>query len=501
MNAERGRSRDDLIVATLAIVGIPYILLQSLAPTAIPAVSDEFGVSVSASTWLLTAYLISASVMTPLAGRIGDLIGKRRVLLVVLWAMAAGTVISAAAPNLPILILGRLVQGVGAASFPLAYGLIRDTQAPERVPGGIGLVAAAFGIGGFVGVSVAGPAIEAITYHGLFLACGAVAVIAAVGVHLFVPHDGPSRPLRIHTQGAAWMTLALVALLLPLGNGNSWGWLSPVVIGLFVLGLVAVFFWVRSELHTSEPLVDMRTLRQKPVWTANLATVMLGFGMFATFVLYPQMMVADDPGGFGLGVGLATTGFLFIPSSIGSIVSARVAGRLYHRVGGALLTTIGMIAAAVSYAAIGVLETAFDSTVWPLIVFGFISGLGIGTALASLTTYLLESVEPSATAVVTGINSIARTTGGAIGSQVAAALIALGGVGSVAVTSQGFLVGSLVATAVVVAAAAVMLLLAPAPGRSVDELEAEAVPEPVPMLEPMELGVAAPHDGRPDRPR
>jgi predicted MFS family arabinose efflux permease len=112
MNAERGRSRDDLIVATLAIVGIPYILLQSLAPTAIPAVSDEFGVSVSASTWLLTAYLISASVMTPLAGRIGDLIGKRRVLLVVLWAMAAGTVISAAAPNLPILILGRLVQGV-----------------------------------------------------------------------------------------------------------------------------------------------------------------------------------------------------------------------------------------------------------------------------------------------------------------------------------------------------------------------------------------------------
>jgi MFS family permease len=480
----KGGGRGNLVVATLAIVGLPYLLLQSLAPTAIPAVSDEFGVSISAATWLLTGLLISASVMTPLVGRIGDLVGKRRVLVIVLWTAAAGTAVTAAAPNLPILILGRVIQGVSASAFPLAYGLIRDTQPPDRVPGGIGLIAASFGIGGFVGVTVAGPAIEAISYHGLFLAIGGIAVLAAVAVTLFVPHDPPAQPLHVHGRSVGWMTVALVALLLPLGNGNSWGWFSPAVLGLIALGAGAAYAWVRSELRADEPLVDMRVLAQRPVWTANLATLMLGFGMYATFVLYPQMMVADGPGGFGLGVSLSTTGFLFIPSSIGAILSARVAGRTYHRLGGRALTMVGMGVAAGSYLAIGVLETALSSSVWPLIVFGFTSGLGIGAALAAVTTYLLESVASSATGVVTGINSIARTTGGAIGSQVAAALVALGAVGSVAVTSRGFLVGSLVATGVV-AAAALVVLLAPSPKRHMSATEAQSAPEPIPTLEPV----------------
>jgi MFS family permease len=282
------------------------------------------------------------------------------------------------------------------------------------------------------------------------------------------------------------MTLALVCLLLPLGNGNDWGWLSPAVLGLFALGILAGYAWVRSELHADEPLVDMRILARRPVWTANLATLMLGFGMYATFVLYPQMMVADGPGGFGLGVSLSTTGFLFIPSSVGAFLSARVAGRAYHRLGGKALTMAGMGVAAGSYLAIGILETALSSSIWPLIVFGFTSGLGVGAALAAVTTYLLESVSSSATGVVTGINSIARTTGGAVGSQVAAALVALGAAGSVAVTSTGFLVGSLVATGVV-GAGLFVVLMAPAPPRRIAALEGEGAAEPIPTIEPLPI--------------
>ena len=153
--------------------------------------------------------------------------------MIVLLMLAFGTLISAIASSLWLMILGRVIQGASASAFPLAYGLIRDTQPPDRVPGGIGLIAASFGIGGFVGVTVAGPAIEAISYHGLFLAIGGIAVLAALAVTLFVPHDPPAQPLRIHGRSVGWMTVALVALLLPLGNGNSWGWFSPAVLGLF----------------------------------------------------------------------------------------------------------------------------------------------------------------------------------------------------------------------------------------------------------------------------
>jgi MFS family permease len=480
------------VVGALAIVGVPYILLQALAPTAIPAISDEFGVSVGAATWLLTAYLISASVMTPLAGRIGDLVGKRRVLLVVLLTLATGTVVSAAAPDLPVLILGRLLQGAGAAAFPLAYGLIRETLPADRVPGGIGVVASTFGIGGFIGISLAGPLIDLITYHGLFLFCGAIAVIAAAAVFFFVPPDSDRKPLHIPLSGAVWMTLALTTILLPLGNGNDWGWLSPQVLALFAFGALATTIWIRSELRAEQPLVDMRVLAVRPVWTANLATVLLGFGMFAGFVFYPQLMVAHGPGGFGLGISLAETGLLFLPSSCGSIISARVSSRFYHRVGGRRLIAAGMASTAFSIAMIGVLNTVMDSHFWTFLIFGFTSGLGTGTSLASLTTYLLESVPSSHTAVVTGINSIARTAGGAVGSQAAAAMIAIGATSvTETITPTGLVVGTLTASAVVFSGVFVMLRIAPEASRQLSDDELDSAPEPIPMLAPEEKDVAA----------
>ena len=305
----------NVTLAVLALSALAFSLLQSLVAPALPAIQHDLGARRRGVAWILTVYLLSASVATPLIGRLGDIHGKERVLFWVLVALAAGTLVSALATSLSVLLVGRVIQGVGGGVFPLAFGIIRDEFPRERVAGSIGLISAIFGIGGGAGLVLAGVLVDNLSYHWLFWVPLVAVVVAAVATALFVPESPVKASSRINWLGAALLSAGLAAVLLAISEAPSWGWGSARTIGLTAFGFVVLAIWVWVELRSRYPLVDMRVMQLPAVWRTNLVAFLLGAGMYSSFILIPQLVELPKSTGFGFGASVTAAGLFLVPST------------------------------------------------------------------------------------------------------------------------------------------------------------------------------------------
>src|SRR3954452_16353529 len=212
-HADPARQHYNLTFAVLALGGAAFALLQSLVAPALPTIQHDLGTSATAVTWVLTAYLLRAAVCTPIIGRLGDIHGKERMLVFVLGVLAAGTLIAALAQTVEVMILGRVVQGLGGAVFPLAFGIIRDEFPRERVRTGIAMISAILGIGGGLGIVLTGPITEALSYHWLFWFPLIAILVSLVATWLVIPESPVRTPGRVNWLGAVLLSGWLVALL------------------------------------------------------------------------------------------------------------------------------------------------------------------------------------------------------------------------------------------------------------------------------------------------
>jgi EmrB/QacA subfamily drug resistance transporter len=429
-----GRRHYGLTFAVLAVAGISYALLQSLVAPALPVIQRDLGTTTTAVTWVFTSFLLSASIATPIAGRLGDMFGKERTLLLVLFVLAGGTLVSALSHTVTLLIVGRVIQGTGGAIFPLAFGIIRDEFPPARVASGIGFISALLGVGGGAGIVLAGPIIQHLSYHWLFWLPLIPTAIAALATYLFVP-ESPLKPGgRVNWLGAALLSAWLVALLLGASQGPVWGWGSPRVIGLFVAAAVLLFVWIRVESRSPEPLVDMAMMRLRGVWTTNVAATLLGFGMYGSFILIPQFVETPARAGYGFHASVTQAGLFLVPSTAGMLAVSPFAGRIAHGVG----SRVALMAGALITMACFVVLAAAHTQRWEIYLASLLLGAGIGLAFAAMANLIVEAVPPAQTGVATGMNTIMRTIGGAIGGQVAASIIAATVVAGDLPTERGF---------------------------------------------------------------
>ena len=409
-----------LTFAVLALAGVSYALLQSLVAPALPVIQHDLHTSTTAVTWVFTSFLLSASVATPIAGRLGDMFGKERTLLFVLVILTAGTFVSALAHTVTLLVVGRVIQGTGGAIFPLAFGIIRDEFPSGSVASGIGFISALLGVGGGAGIVLAGPIVQHLSYHWLFWLPLIPTVIAAMATHLFVP-ESPLKPGgRVSWLGAALLSSWLVALLLGASQGPVWGWGSARVIGLFAASAVLLAVWIAVESRAPEPLVDMAMMRLRGVWTTNLAATLLGFGMYGSFILIPQFVEAPADAGYGFHASVTQAGLFLVPSTAGMLAVSPLAGRIAHSVGSRVALMAGALLTMVCF----VLLAAAHTERFEIYVASAFLGAGIGLAFAALANLIVEAVPPGQTGVATGMNTIMRTIGGAIGGQLAATIIA-----------------------------------------------------------------------------
>ena len=432
-----------ITLAVLLVAALAIALQQTMVAPALPAIQRELGTSTTAVSFVFTAFLLTASISTPVLGRLGDMFGKERMLVVTLSVFGAGSLVAAMSDSIWTLIAGRAIQGLGAATFPLAFGIIRDEFPPERVGTGIGIVSAMFGIGGGVGLVISGVIVDGLGYEWLFWLALPMIGAAILATLRWIPESPVKSPTKIDWGGAALLSATLIAVLVAVSEANSWGWGSPPVLGLLAAGATLLVAWVSYERRQPAPLVDIAMMRERTVMSTNLAGLLGGFGRFSGFILIPQMVQLPESTGFGLGASVTQAGVFLVPSSIAMLFAGPLAGWLGDRQGSRLPLVVGTAAAAASF-----LLLAVEHDRWAIYVATTFMGIGIGFSFAAMANLIVEAVPPARTGVATGMNTIMRTVGGSLGGQVAAAIVA----GHIVVASglpdeSGFTLGFLVAAA------------------------------------------------------
>ncbi len=415
------RRTDHRVTFIVLCAGVSsFSLLQSMVNPVLPTIEAALDTDQATVTWVLTAYLLSASVFTPIVGRIGDKVGKERMLVVALSALAVGSLIAAVAPSIGVLIAARAIQGVGGGVLPLTFGIIRDEFPRDKVAGAVGTSAALLAVGGGFGLVLAGPLVSALSYHWLFWLPMIMTTLAALAAYLFVPESPERTPGRIKVSSALLMSTWLVTLLLGVSQGHSWGWSSPITVTLLVATVVVLPVWVWAEARSDSPLVDMRMMRIPTVWTVNLVALLFGMGMYSMFAFLPQFLQTPDTvTGYGFGASVTESGLLLLPQTVATFLAGLFSGLLAARYGSKAVLVVG--AGLTSLATLG-LVLAHDE-VWQLLVETTLLGLAFGLAFAALSNLIVDAVPQSQTGVASGMNANIRTVGGALGSAVIASVV------------------------------------------------------------------------------
>ena len=404
----------------LSLAGLAYAVLSSAVIPALPSFQHSLHTSETGVAWLLTGFLVSASVGTSLIGRLGDIYGKERLLLWTLIVLALGTLLAAVSTSLAMLILARVIQGVAGGIFPLAFSILRDEFPQERIPGSIGLMSSILGVGAGAGLVVGALIDQHLGWHWLFWIPLALTVLAAWATWRFVPESPVRAPGRVNWLSATLMSIGLSGVLIAIAQATTWGWGSLKTLGLLAVGLVFCAIWILSEVRSAVPLVDMTMMRIRGVWTTNLAAFLLGAGMYSSFIVFPQFAQLPKRTGFGFGASVVVSSLYLLPAALTMGTLGTVAGRISRRFGSNSALVAGTAVAAVAF---GFAAFAHRHP-YEMLITTTLLGIGIGLAFAALGNLIVQAVPPTQTGVASGMNTVMRTLGGALGGQISATFIA-----------------------------------------------------------------------------
>jgi EmrB/QacA subfamily drug resistance transporter len=449
------RRSTGITFAVLATGVVAYAVMQSLVTPVLPTLQHEVHTSQNTVTWVLTANLLSASIFTPIFGRIGDKVGKKKMFVWALVALTVGSLIGGLATSINLLIFARVVQGVGGGVLPLAFGIIRDEFPAEKVGGAVGIVAALTAVGGGLGIVLAGPIVDTLGFHYLFWIPMVIVAIAAVIAHFVIPEsrvrlDGP-----ISFLSAVLLSGWLVALLIGVSQGSIWGWTSPRTLGLFALAIIIGVIWYFAEVRSPSPLIDMKMMKRPAVWTTNLVAFLFGIGMYASFAFIPGFVEAPPSAGYGFSASITQAGLFLLPLTVFMFIFGLVSGRLSARFGAKLVLLAG---AAIS--AIGYLMLAFaHQQKWEVYLASAIIGVALGLGFSALSNLIVIAVPSHQTGVATGMNANIRTIGGSIGAAVTASIITSGVVAGALPPESGYTRAFAVLSGVAILATLSVLLI------------------------------------------
>lgn len=451
-----------LITAVLAFAGMSASFMQTLVvpiqselPTLLDADRGE-------TAWVITATLLSACILTPVSGRLGDLYGKRRMAVAALVVLVLGSVVCAFAGDVWTLVVGRALQGAVMGVIPLGISILRDTLHRDRLPGAIALVSATLGIGGALGLPLSALIAQSTDWHVLFWMSAGLGVLDIVLILLVVPVSTLRSPGRFDVIGAIGLAIGLSGVLIAVSRGNDAGWTSPAIVASGLGGVAVLVLWGRFELRQQSPLVDLRVAVRPAVLFTNLASVAVGFAFFGAQITLPQMLELPTASGVGFGLSLIVASLVLAPSGLAMMATSPVAASLSSRSGPRVVLISGAALIAVSY----VLILPFGSEVWQILVVNALIGVGLGLAYAAMPTLIMHAVPASETAAANGLNSLMRTLGTTLSSAVTAAVLAqlTVSVGAVEVpSSEGFRLTFVIGAIGAVVAVVLGLLIPRAP--------------------------------------
>ncbi|KOG31462.1 MFS transporter [Streptomyces resistomycificus] len=407
------------VVAVLAFSGIVVALMQTLVIPIVPELPRLLDAPASDTAWAVTATLLAAAVATPVVGRLGDMFGKRRMLLVSVVMLVAGSVVCALSDSLVPMIMGRAMQGLASGVIPLGISIMRDELPAERLAGSTALMSASLGVGGALGLPTAALIADNFDWHVLFWASAAMGVIAFALVVSLVPESKVRAGGRFDLVGALGMATGLICLLLAISKGADWGWTSGTTLGLFATAVLVLLAWGVFELRTPQPLVDLRTTARRQVLVTNLASIAIGFSMFAMSLVLPQLLQLPEQTGYGLGRSLLTAGLVMAPSGLVMMATAPVSAAVSKARGPKVTLMIGAVIVACGYG----LNIVLMSEVWHLVLVSCVIGAGIGFTYGSMPALIMGAVPASETAAANSLNTLMRSIGTSVASAIAGVVL------------------------------------------------------------------------------
>ncbi|HET8992237.1 MULTISPECIES: MFS transporter [unclassified Rhodococcus (in: high G+C Gram-positive bacteria)] len=411
----RERPAPRAIVPVLALCGIGVALMQTLIVPLLPQLPVLVDATPENTSWAVTATLLAGAVITPISGRLGDMFGKRRMLIVSLGMMVLGSAVCALSTTLVPLVVGRTLQGAAVGAIPLGIAILRDELPPRKIPGAMATLSATLGVGGAIGLPFAAFVAQLTSWHMLFVVSGIIGVIGIAAVLYFVPESPQRNPGRFDYLGAVLLSIALVLLLLPVSKGNTWGWSSPITLGMFA-GAIAVFVgWGMYELRLPRPLVDLRISGRRPVLMTNFASIALGFAMYSNVLAFPQLLMAPSETGYGFGQSMVMAGLVLAPSGLVMMALSPVSAGITRRFGARATLACGAATVGLGYLVAYLLYTE----VWHILVAAMIIGAGVGLAYAAMPALIMAAVPLSESAAANSLNTLMRS----IGTSTAAAVI------------------------------------------------------------------------------
>lgn len=417
------------------------------------------------TAWVVTITLLIGAVVTPISGRLGDMYGKRRVLIALVGVLIVGSLIAAFSSSVLGIIIGRGFQGAGMGSIPLGIAIMRDVLPPERLSTAVALMSATMGVGGAVGMPLAAYVAQTTSFQGLFWLSAGLGITAVVLVWLFVPSDVMRYSGRLDVLGAFGFALGMSALLLLLSRGADWGWTSGLSLLCGIGGFVVLLLWAWYQLRVSDPLINLRIAARPTVLFTNIAGLCMGFALFSSNVTFPQMLEIDPASGYGFGLTMLQASFVIMPSGLLMMFIAPISGRLERTIGARRLFTIGTIAIVVAY----VFILIWASEWWHVLISNIIIGVGIGFTFAAMPMLIMSAVPVRETGVSNGLNALFRSVGTATAAAVMGGVLASMSVvheGNVVPTQSAFVVCFVLAVVVGIAAIVLSLLI---PKQSIEQ--------------------------------
>lgn len=410
---------DRTIVATLAGTGLIAAFMQTLVTPIIPELPILLDSTAADTSWVLTATLLAAAIATPISGRLGDMYGKRRMLLVLLGIMTAGSIVAALSNSVIPMIIGRSLEGIGLGVISLGISVLRDVIHPKNLGAAVALVSATLGIGGAIGLPVAAVIAQYLSWHYLFWLATLLSTGAFIIVLLVVPVSTLRTAGRFDFIGAAGLAIGLVGILLAVSKGNAWGWGSPLTLSLLIGGVVVLLAWGVFELRSKHALIDLRVAARKPVLLTNLASISVGFAFFITSGSLPVLLQAPSTTGVAFGLPLLIASLCLMPLGLVMFFTSPLAARLSNARGPRVSLILGSSIIAATFA----LGIWLNTEVWHVVLVSVLVGLGVGFAYAAMPTLIMNAVPPTETAAANGLNAVMRTLGSTVSATIVGVIL------------------------------------------------------------------------------
>ncbi|WP_381561537.1 MFS transporter [Streptomyces eurythermus] len=433
-------------VGALGMLAVATGALESVVTPTLPLLQRELDMSPAEGALLSIVLLITGALVTPVAGTLGDRYGGKRVLVRLMAVVSAGGLVSALAPNLPVLLLGQVLQGAMVGALPLSFILVRAHLPEGASKVAIGTVSGLFVGGGMAGTLSAGPVAEGLSRHWMF-ALPTIAVIGATAlVNGLMPHDPPGRPdaTGVDWPGLVLLSGTLVTLMLVLALAPDIG-SRPLVLGALIVVLAAfVTGWIAVERRAAAPMVDLRLLARPAIWQSCVLTFVICVGTSVAVYLVPQLFAVPSRA-YGFGAGATEIGFYLLPGAVAASLAGPISGMGVRRLGSRAVVGAGIVIMAAALTALA----AAHSEVWHLVVGKMLIALANGLCVTAMVTGTATSVGQGDTGIATGLVLVTRVIGFAVGAQLGGALLtAATPSGSDVPAESAFVTGFLVAGAV-----------------------------------------------------